>query len=119
MGFVRFQPAPTDAVFAVIMVIAALTGRFRLSRVPLLVRWLVGLLLIVNVLRSSTWSNSKEALQFFFITAYLLIFSVWMAGYLDSRAQGARAGPHLAVGGRGLGRPVGRRAATCRSPARR
>jgi O-antigen ligase len=87
MGFVRYQPAPTDAAFAVIMVVAGATGRFRLARVPLIVRWLVGLLLIVNVLSFIDVVELKEAFQFFFITAYLLVFSVWFAGYLDSRAR--------------------------------
>jgi O-antigen ligase len=90
MGFVRYQPAPTDAAFAVIMVVAGATGRFRLARVPLVVRWLVGLLLIVNVLSFIDVVEVKEAFQFFFITAYLLVFSVWFAGYLSSRAR-ARA----------------------------
>ena len=90
MGFVRFQPAPTDACFAVIMVVGAVTGRFRVRRVPLLVRWIIGLLLIVNVLSFMDVVEPTEAFQFFFITAYLLIFSVWFAGYLDSRAK-ARA----------------------------
>ncbi len=87
MGFVRYQPAPTDAAFAVIMVVAGATGRFRIARVPLLVRWLVGLLLIVNVLSFIDVVELKEAFQFFFITAYLLVFSVWIAGYLDSRER--------------------------------
>jgi O-antigen ligase len=87
MGFVRYQPAPTDAAFAVIMVVAGATGRFRLARVPLIIRWLVGLLLIVNVLSFIDVVEPKEAFQFFFITAYLLVFSVWFAGYLDSRAR--------------------------------
>jgi hypothetical protein len=34
MGVVRFEPAPPDLAFAVIMCVAAATGRFRLSRVP-------------------------------------------------------------------------------------
>ena len=84
MGFVRYQPAPTDAAFAVIMVVAGATGRFRLARVPLVIRWLVGLLLIVNVFSFIDVVEPKEAFQFFFITAYLLVFSVWYAGYLDS-----------------------------------
>ncbi len=87
MGFVRYQPAPTDAAFAVIMVVAGATGRFRLARVPLVVRWLVGLLLIVNVLSFIDVVEFREAFQFFFITAYLLVFSVWFAGYLDSSAR--------------------------------
>src|SRR6202171_5511742 len=41
MGIVRFEPAPPDIAFAVIMSVAAMTGRFRLNRVPLFVRWLV------------------------------------------------------------------------------
>jgi len=84
MGFVRFQPAPTDAVFAVVMVIAALTGRFRLSRVPVLIRLVVGLTLCLQLASFVDVVELKEALQFFFITAYLMIFAVWMAGYLDS-----------------------------------
>jgi O-antigen ligase len=90
MGFVRYQPAPTDAAFAVIIVVAAATGRLRLARVPLVARWLVGLLLIVNVLSFIDVVEPKEAFQFFFITAYLLIFSVWMTGYLDSRERARR-----------------------------
>ncbi len=87
MGFVRFQPAPTDAAFAVIMTVAALTGRFRLTGVPLVIRWIVGLMLIVNVMSFIDVVELTEAVQFFFITAYLLVFAVWMAGYLDSHAK--------------------------------
>jgi O-antigen ligase len=87
MGFVRFQPAPTDAAFAVIMVVAGATGRFRLGRVSLVIRCVIGLLLIVNMLSFMDVVEPKEAFQFFFITAYLLVFSVWMAGYMDSRAR--------------------------------
>ncbi len=90
MGFVRFQPAPTDAAFAVIIVIASVTGRFHLRRVPLLIRWIVGLLLIANVLSFMDVVEPKEAFQFFFITAYLAIFAVWLASYLDSPSK-ARA----------------------------
>ncbi len=84
MGFVRFQPAPTDAAFAVIMLVAAVTGRFRVARVPLLARWLVALLLILNLLSFVDAVELKEAVQFVFITAYLLIFAIWIAGYIDS-----------------------------------
>lgn len=87
MGFVRFQPAPTDAAFAVIIVIAALTGRLRLSRVPLLIRWIVGLMLIVNVLSMMDAVNLGEGLQFLFVTGYLLVFAVWLTAYIDSPAK--------------------------------
>src|SRR5690349_11758968 len=41
MGVVRFEPAPTDLVFAVVIAVAAITGRFHLARVPRLMRWIV------------------------------------------------------------------------------
>lgn len=84
MGIVRFEPAPPDLAFAVIMAVAAMTGRFRLNRVPLLVRWIVGLLLIINVLSMMDVVVTSEALRFFFITAYLAIFSLWLTSYVDS-----------------------------------
>src|SRR3982074_3713200 len=49
MGGVRFEPAPPDLAFGVIMCVAAVPGRFRLSRVPPLLRWIVALLLFVNL----------------------------------------------------------------------
>src|SRR6266566_5039419 len=49
MGVVRFEPAPPDIAFAVIMCVAAVTGRFRLGRVPVLLRWMVAVLLVVNL----------------------------------------------------------------------
>ncbi|MFI4993905.1 MAG: O-antigen ligase family protein [Solirubrobacterales bacterium] len=84
MGVVRFEPAPPDMCFAVIMAVAAMTGRFKLNRVPLLVRWIVGLLLIINVLSMMDVVVTSEALRFFFITAYLAMFSLWLTGFVDS-----------------------------------
>jgi hypothetical protein len=89
MGIVRFEPAPPDIAFAVIMAVAAMTGRFRLNRVPISVRWIVGLLLVVNLLSMLDVLVLSEALRFLFITAYLAIFSLWLTGYVDrpSRAR--------------------------------
>jgi hypothetical protein len=83
MGVVRFEPAPPDLAFAVIMAVAAMTGRFRLNRVPIIVRWIVGLLLVVNLLSMIDVLVLSEALRFLFITSYLAIFSLWLAGYVD------------------------------------
>src|SRR5438445_10054223 len=87
MGIVRFEPAPPDLAFAVIMTIAAMTGRFRLNRVPLLVRWIVGLVLIVNLLSLMDVVATQQALRFLFITAYLAIFSLWLTSYVDSSSR--------------------------------
>jgi len=87
MGVVRFEPPPADIAFAVIMAVAAMTGRFRLNRVPLLVRWIVGLLLVVNLLSMMDVVDSSVALRFLFITVYLAIFSLWFTGYVNSASR--------------------------------
>lgn len=89
MGVVRFEPAPPDVCFAVIMAVAATTGRFRLNRVPLLFRLIVALLLVVNLLSVMDVVSSSEALRFLFITTYLMIFALWLTAYVDrpSRAR--------------------------------
>jgi O-Antigen ligase len=87
MGIVRFEPAPPDIAFAVIMAVAAMTGRFRLNRVPQLIRWMVGLLLVVNLLSMMDVLSTSTALRFLFITVYLVIFSLWLTGYVDSTSR--------------------------------
>jgi len=87
MGVVRFEPAPPDLAFAVIMAVAAMTGRFRLNRVPWIARLIVGLLLIVNVLSLMDVVGMTEAVRFLFITAYLAIFSLWLTDYVDSPSR--------------------------------
>jgi O-Antigen ligase len=87
MGVVRFEPAPPDLCFAVIMTVAAMTGRFHLRRVPLVVRWTVGLLLVINLLSMMDVVSTSVGLRFLFITVYLAIFSLWLTGYLNSPAR--------------------------------
>jgi O-antigen ligase len=87
MGVVRFEPAPPDLAFAVIMAVAAMTGRFRLNRVPLVARWMVGLMLIVNLLSLVDVVSGSQAMRFLFITVYLAVFSLWLAGYVNSPAR--------------------------------
>jgi hypothetical protein len=49
LAAVRFQPAPTDIVFAVLMVVALVTGRFTLRRVAAGPVLLVGAFLAFNL----------------------------------------------------------------------
>jgi hypothetical protein len=83
MGVVRFEPAPTDLAFALIMCVAAVTGRFRLSRVPSLLRWIVALLLVINLASVTDVVSISSAVRFLFITVYLLIFALWLTAYVD------------------------------------
>src|SRR5436190_12411932 len=84
MGVVRFEPAPPDLVFAVVIAVAAITGRFYLARVPRLMRWIVALLLIINLLSLTDVVSGSLAIRFLFITVYLSIFALWLTGYIDS-----------------------------------
>ena len=83
-GVVAVEPAPPDAVFAVVMALALVTGRFRLDRVPLAVGGLLGAFLFLNVLSAIEAVEPAEAARFFAITFYLAVFAVWFTGYLDS-----------------------------------
>jgi O-antigen ligase len=89
MGVVRFEPAPPDIVFAVVMIVAALTGRFHVRRVPLLLRWVIASLLTINLLSMIDAVSATEATRFLLITVYLAIFAMWLIGYVDrpSRAR--------------------------------
>jgi O-antigen ligase len=84
MGVVRFEPAPPDLAFGVIMCVAAVTGRFRLSRVPPLLRWIVALLLFVNLASMTDIVKGSAAVRFLLITVYLAIFALWLTAFMDS-----------------------------------
>jgi hypothetical protein len=87
LGFVRFEPAPTDAVFAVVIAVAVATGRFRLDRVPFVPAALVGLLIAVSALSIGTAVDLSSALRFFTISLYMGVLFVWLVGYVDSRRR--------------------------------
>lgn len=84
---VRFEPAPSDAVFGVVLLIALVTGRVRLARVPASIVLLVGAFLVLNVVSAMGAVDPSRAALFFGITLYLATFAVWLAGELDSRAK--------------------------------
>jgi O-antigen ligase len=84
MGVVRFEPAPPDLAFAVVMCVAAVTGRFRLRRVPALLRWVVALLLVVNLASMIDVVATSAAVRFLFITVYLALFALWLTQFVDS-----------------------------------
>ncbi len=83
------EPPPADALFALIILIAALTGRFRLFAAPRVAVALVSTLLLLNVLSASAVTDWSRAGRFFIITFYLGMFALWLAGYLD-RPERAR-----------------------------
>jgi hypothetical protein len=81
---VRLEPAPADLVFAVVIAVAFVTGRFAFDRVPLGVTLLVSAFLALNLLASIEVIDAARAVQFFAITLYLGIFGLWFTGYVCS-----------------------------------
>ena len=84
LAVVRVEPAPPDLVFAVVIAVAAVTGRFHLRRVPPAVTVLVVSFLALNLLASFEVIDAGRAVMYFAITLYLGIFGLWLAGYVRS-----------------------------------
>jgi O-antigen ligase len=87
IGVVQVEPAPPDAVFGIVIAVAVVTGRFHLEGAPLSMVALVGGLLAINALSIIDAVDPVRAVVFFAITAYLAIFAIWFAGYLDSERR--------------------------------
>jgi O-antigen ligase len=92
VGFVVFSiivgdPAPTDAVFGVIIAIAAVTGRFHIDRLPLSITALLGAFVALNAISMFDAIELGVATRFALITVFLVIFAIWLTTYLDSRAR--------------------------------
>jgi O-antigen ligase len=84
LAVVRFEPAPSDLVFAVVIALAFVTGRLALERVPLSVTLLVSVFFALNLLASVEATDPARAATFFGITLYLGIFGLWLAAYVAS-----------------------------------
>ncbi|MBO9531365.1 MAG: O-antigen ligase family protein [Solirubrobacteraceae bacterium] len=87
-GVVKIEPAPPDGVFAIVMAIAIVTGRFRVDRVPAPVAFALTGLVILNVLSFAAAYSIGVGFLFASITFYVVIFAVWLAGYADRDKRG-------------------------------
>ena len=90
LGAVRFEPAPPDLVFGVVIAIAAVTGRFSLEHTPLAIGAVLGAFVALNLVSATEVVDPAEAGIFFSVTLYLAVFAVWLTGYVnsESRARG-------------------------------
>src|SRR5262245_44737639 len=79
LAVVRVEPAPADAVFAILMGLAFVTGRFAIGRIPPLVVWHSGAYLALNLFSLVEVIALGRAVQFFAVTLYLVLFSFWFA----------------------------------------
>lgn len=87
-GVVKYEPAPPDGVFAVIIAVAVVTGRLRVDRVPAPVAGVLALFTAISILSFAASTSVGDGVRFFAITFYLLLFAVWLAGYADSDRRG-------------------------------
>jgi hypothetical protein len=84
LAAVRFEPAPTDVVFAVLMVVGLATGRFSLRRItpgPVL---LVGVFVALNLVSAIDVIDGPRAVEFLGITVYVAALGLWLASQVTS-----------------------------------
>jgi O-antigen ligase len=87
LAVVRVEPAPTDAVFLVVIAIAAASGRLAPLRAPTPIVVFLGSYLTLNVLAATQAVQFSHAIKFSFTTFYLAIFALWLTGWLISTAR--------------------------------
>ena len=84
LAAVRFEPAPADVVFAVLITVGAITSRFRLRRVIPGAVLLVGAYLALNLVSAVGAADPQRAVSFLAITFYVACFGLWLAAYVTS-----------------------------------
>lgn len=90
LGVVFVEPAPPDAVLAAAILVALLTNRLDLGRVPAWVALLLGALLGLNAISVANALDFSGAGRFMATTVFVVVLAIWLAGYVDSarRAKG-------------------------------
>lgn len=84
LGFVRFEPAPVDLVFALLMVTSLLAGRVR-PQVPVAAAVPLALLAALTMLSAMNASDAVRAVRFELITLYLIALAVWLTSVFRDR----------------------------------
>lgn len=98
LAAVRFQPAPTDVVFGVLMMVALVTGRFSLRRLTAGPVLLAGAFLAFNLVSMIDVVDGLRAVQFLGITIYVLIFALWLASTVTESSVARRITRWYVVG---------------------
>lgn len=84
LGVVAVEPAPPDGVFAIVIAVAMVTGRFRIDRAPISVVALSMFYIVLNIASTVDAVSASRAGEFAAITLYLVVFALWLTGWLDS-----------------------------------
>jgi O-antigen ligase len=86
-GVVRVEPAPSDALLAVLAALALVSGRFHLRRIPVTIVGLLAALVVLNILSIAGAAELGEAMRYFAITIYLVVLAVWLTSYLRTERR--------------------------------
>ncbi|MGH3100643.1 MAG: O-antigen ligase family protein, partial [Thermoleophilia bacterium] len=86
-GVVRVEPAPSDALLAVLAALAVVTGRVHVRRIPVPIVGLLAVLVVLNILSMAGAAEMDEALRYGAITLYLIVLAVWLTSYLRNAAR--------------------------------
>lgn len=87
LAAVKVEPAPCDAVLAVVIAVALATGRFDLRAAPRQVVALMVAFLALNVASAVDAVDVGRAARFFGVTLYLALFAVWLTSYVNGRER--------------------------------
>ena len=84
---VHFEPAPSDGIFAVVIAVALVTGRFNLRNAPLGPAIGIAAFVCLNLLACVEVVDSARAAKFISITIYLLVFALWVPTWVRDRRR--------------------------------
>jgi O-antigen ligase len=96
-AIVRVEPAPSDAAFAVIIMVAIVTGRMNLRTTPAGPAIAVSAFVALNLVACLEVTDPGRAAKFMGITIYLCAFALWIPSWVTTRRH-ARTVVRIYVG---------------------
>lgn len=87
---VRVEPAPSDAAFAVIICVALVTGRMKVTTTPLGPALGVAAFIALNLVSFFAAVDPARAAEFMAITVYLLAFALWVPSWVTGPDKARR-----------------------------
>ena len=82
---VRVEPAPADAVFAVVIAVAIVTGRMNVRTTPAGPALAIAVFLALNLVACLEAVDPRRAAEYMGVTAYLCAFALWIPSWVTSR----------------------------------
>jgi O-antigen ligase len=86
-AIVRIEPAPADAVFAVVIAVAVVTGRMNVRSTPAGPALAIAVFLALNLVACLQAVDPARAAKFMGITVYLCAFALWVPSWVNSRSH--------------------------------